>query len=495
MDVLRCAIALVAMALAAPAAWAQVTVALPTQPPASTPPRSVDETWRRATPIATQPIAVAAAPPATAAATPAASPPAPAPTAAAATAPAAGTAAELAPVTSAPLRPRAKVTQGPAALPNDAGQVWREYDISPYTLRSTATARPEQAIVDWILRETGYETWHGDPLAILSASPRALRVYHTPETQAIVADIVDRFVSSEAESQAFALRLITMDHPNWRARAASMLRSVPVQTQGLQAWLAHREDAALLLAELRRRSDYREYGSQHVLVNNGQTSVINFGTPRSYVRQVLLQPQAWPGFQAEPGQFDEGYSLEFSPLMALDGRTIDAVVKVGIDQLEKLVPVMIDVPTPAAPRQRTRIDVPQTVQYRMHERFRWPADEVLIVALGVVPSPVSTPDTVLGLPLPLPATPDRAELLLVVESKGRVAAAVGAGLSPPGVVPAGASPMGGLPAYPAVAAPAAAGVPPAAVAPAAPVGSLPPPATAPAPGAPAASVPAATIPR
>src|SRR5689334_17302209 len=66
-----------------------------------------------------------------------------------------------------PRTPIAKVTSGNGALPNDAGQVWREYDITPYTLRVTTTTRPEQAIVDWILRETGYEAWHSDPVGIL----------------------------------------------------------------------------------------------------------------------------------------------------------------------------------------------------------------------------------------------------------------------------------------------------------------------------------------
>ena len=94
---------------------------------------------------------------------------------------------------------RARVTKGSGALPQDQGQVWREYDIRPYTLRVTTTARPEQAIVDWILRETGYEAWHSDPVGLLSANRETLRVYHTPEMQAIVADIVDRFVNSAAE--------------------------------------------------------------------------------------------------------------------------------------------------------------------------------------------------------------------------------------------------------------------------------------------------------
>ena len=42
----------------------------------------------------------------------------------------------------------AQVTKGAGTLPNDHGQVWREYDITPYTIRNTTTAHPEQAIVD-----------------------------------------------------------------------------------------------------------------------------------------------------------------------------------------------------------------------------------------------------------------------------------------------------------------------------------------------------------
>ncbi len=110
----------------------------------------------------------------------------------------------------------AKVTSGDGTLPSEHGQVWREYDISPYTHRVTSTNRPEQAIVDWILRETGYEAWHGEPVALLSASKRSLRVYHTPEMQATVTDIVQRFVDSEAETHAYSIRVVSLDTASWR---------------------------------------------------------------------------------------------------------------------------------------------------------------------------------------------------------------------------------------------------------------------------------------
>src|SRR6187399_1983546 len=93
----------------------------------------------------------------------------------------------LRPVSGDPSRtPIARVTKGPDSLPNDGGQEWRDYDISPYTARVTSTNRPEQAILDWILRETGYEAWHTQPLAVLNIDNHRLRVYHTPEMHGLV---------------------------------------------------------------------------------------------------------------------------------------------------------------------------------------------------------------------------------------------------------------------------------------------------------------------
>ncbi len=319
-----------------------------------------------------------------------------------------------------PRRSVARVTTGSGSLPNQHGQVWREYDISPYTARVTTTKRPEQAIVDWILRETGYEVWHSEPLGILSASPRTLRVYHTPEMQAVVAEIVDRFVASEAECQTFSLRVMTLENPNWRARAQSVLHAVPVQTPGVSAWLLQREDAAVLLAELQRHLDYREHSSPHLLVNNGQSTVVSMLRPRAYVHDVTLRPDICPGYEPHNGQIDEGFSLEFSPLLSLDRRLIDAAIKCNIDQVERLAPVVLEVPAPGYNRQRAKIEVPQMAQFRFHERFRWPVDQVLLLGLGIVPPPVPVDNqvTVGGLPLPLPASPARVDLLVMVESKG-----------------------------------------------------------------------------
>lgn len=324
---------------------------------------------------------------------------------------------------------RAQTGEGSGTLPNQHGQVWREYDIAPYTVRVTTTQRPEQALVDWILRETGYEVWHGEPLGILSATPRTLRVYHTPEMQQVVADLVDRFVGSEAETWQFSLRVITVDHPGWRMRVQRLLRPVTVQTPGVGAWLLQREDVALLMTELQRRTDYREHTSPLLQVANGQSTVVSAMRSRPYIRDILLRPDVWQGFEPQGGAVDEGFLLEFSPLLTSDRQLLDGVIKCNIDQVEKMIPVELEAPTATAPRQRTPVEVPQVTHFRFHERFRWPVGQALLVGMGVVPLPVpvdaKATQLVPGISLPLPKSPPRAELLVLIEAKGPVASVAG----------------------------------------------------------------------
>jgi hypothetical protein len=336
--------------------------------------------------------------------------------------------------------PIARSTAGPGSLPNDAGQVWRDYDISPYTTRVTATNRPEQAIVDWILRETGYEAWHGETVAVLTADRRTLHAYHTPDVQAVVAEMVDRFVNTEAESHGFNIRILSVGNPNWRSKAQRVLRPVAAQSQGVQAWLLAKEDAALLVADVSRRNDFREYGTPQLLVNNGQSTVVSAIRPKTFIRDVLYRGDVWPGFEPQMAQVDEGFSLEFSPLVSLDGQMIDAVVKCNVDQIEKMIPVNLDVPTQNAPRQRTKVEVPQMIGCRLQERFRFPADQVLLISLGVVATP--TPAANNGLPsgIPLISSNTRADLLVLVESKGKASSSA----PPPQAVPPTATRGGSL---------------------------------------------------
>lgn len=314
-----------------------------------------------------------------------------------------------------------RVRQGGGTLPRDHGQIWREYDISPYTARVTTTAKPEQAIVDWIIRETGTELWFSEPFGLLSASRDTVRVYHVPQVHDVVKQVIDRFVGSNADAYEFSIRLVTVNKPNWRARAHRMLQPVNVQSPGIQAWLLAKEDAAVLFTELQKRTDFRQHNSANLRIHNGQAGSLAQLRPKNHVKNVHLRTDVWPGYQVEMGQIEEGYTLEISPLTSLDGKIVDAVIKAHVDQVEKLVPVKIDVPTQLDPRQQVEIQVPQMVSWRVHERFRWPTDKVLLVSCGVVAKPAAGQKTALGIPNPFFGSPPRADALMLLESKGKAA--------------------------------------------------------------------------
>ena len=317
-----------------------------------------------------------------------------------------------------------RVTNGSGTLPNSAGQVWREYDIRPYTSHVSTTDNPEQAIIDWILRDTGTDVWFGEPLGILSATHDTLRVYHTPEMQRVVGGIVDRFVGCAGEAHLFGIRVMSIGSPNWRARSIIAMQPVEVQTPGVEAWLVSKEDAAVFVSELSRRSDYREFNSPSLAIQNGQTHEITRSRPQTYAQSVAVRPGVGAGYELIMGQVEEGYSVQLSPLLSVDEELVDAVLKVDIHQIERMIPVTLDLPvSPGAPRQRVQIQVPQVVSWRLHERFRWPTSQVLIVSCGMVAAPAGS-NHPLSLTNILSSGSSRADVILVIDSKGAARDAV-----------------------------------------------------------------------
>ncbi len=324
-----------------------------------------------------------------------------------------------------PIRPTSAIeptaAQLPAArLPNTHGQVWRQYDLRPFTAQVQWSARPEQIVIDWVLRLTGYEAWHGEVPAMLGADRQTLWAYHTPEVQQLVADTVARFTAPEARKHIFGLHVITLSKPNWRVLLHRAAQPVPVQSQGVQAWVLRREDAALIYGQLSHRQDFREHTSPHLLVENGQPYTLTRTRPRNYVQDVQIKTDSLPGFEVVGGRIEEGFSLEVAPLVSRDGKTVDVIIKCHVDQLERLHPVVLPVDVASGSKQRVKVDVPQVCQCRLQEQFRWPEDRVLVVCLGRVPMPnhLETPLVPLTLTAPRPA---RADLIIWIECRRRPA--------------------------------------------------------------------------
>ncbi len=318
---------------------------------------------------------------------------------------------------------------GRKELPSANGQQWVEYDIRAYTQNLKNVERPQQVILDWIIRETGTDVWFNEPMGILNADRSTLSVYHNSEMQKKVSQVYEKFVNGLTEPQVFGLRLITIGNPNWRTKSTGLMRSAPVETPGVQAWLMPKENAAIFLAQLRTRIDVRELQAVNISMVNGQSQTLEQLRSRNYLREY--QPNtssAWPPYTPVSDEIQEGYKLQVSPLMSLDGRSIDMMLKCDIDQVERLNNVSIDLQMPASQAQSVQIDVPQVVSWRLHERFRWPADQVLLLSCGVVAAPAAqvnntllsgNPPTLFGLNKILPApSGQRTDALFLIEYRG-----------------------------------------------------------------------------
>lgn len=282
-----------------------------------------------------------------------------------------------------------KVTRTFEKLPNSAGQVWREYDITPYTSELPNTDRPQQAVIDWILKDTGTQLWFNEPFGILSADQKRVMVYHTPEIHRAVRAIIDRFNRTRAQAQVFEVNLVTVKNPNWRSQAYPVLQPVEIRSPGIEAWMVSKENAAILQSQLARRGDFKRHSGGRVASPDGQTFVLEKSNPVSFIQALEWVPDQVPNYRPKTETINEGYRLALSCLTSLDNRTIEAIIDCDVDQVEKLTPVKIDLPAPGGGLTQMDLNIPQLVSWRVNERVRWPSDQVLLLSCGIVADPES----------------------------------------------------------------------------------------------------------
>ncbi len=337
-------------------------------------------------------------------------------------------------------------------LPKDAGQYWVEYDLKPYTMALKGVDRPQQAVIDWIIRETGSDLWFQEPVGVLTADRSTLRVYHNAGMQKVVAQVYERFVNGINEPQVYSLRLITIGNPNWRSKALPLMRSAAARSPGVSAWLMPKENGAIVMAQLRQRQDVRELQSVDLRLVQGQTQVIEQMRPRNYLREYAPNTtSAWPPLTPTYGEVQEGYRMVFSPLLSLDGSTMDMMLKCQVDQVEKMNAVPLEVPGAGGAYQ---VEVPQMITWQMAERFKWPTDHVLILSCGVIAPPVVNAQSTLltggagglfGINRILPDLSfQKQDAILVVEYRGSASTQLVPGGIAAGGIPAGGVAAGGV---------------------------------------------------
>ena len=270
----------------------------------------------------------------------------------------------------------------------DEGQVWREFDIRSYTLRVASTSRPQQAIIDWIFRETGSAVWHGGIPAVLSADRSTLRVYHVPSIQNKVADIVGRFTEEGAEPWAIDVNILGIKNPDWRKGTLPMMTPLLGSQHGVQVWLMEREDVSLLREKLSKRRDYRLHRVDHMPVYSGQAQTLRLTRPKRFVRDIERGDFSGKTYRPVMDQIEEGLVLELTSLKSSDGNSLDVTSKFHLSQVDSLRSVEVDIPISSGTRSVATVQVPQVIQQHFEEEFTWPVGKVLVLSFGMTGSPI-----------------------------------------------------------------------------------------------------------
>ena len=284
----------------------------------------------------------------------------------------------------------AKISATMEKIPQESGQLWREYDITPYTQGRNfppGVIPPEQMLVDWILRKTGTTQWHTTPFGILTADSEKLYVYHTKEMQLIVADIVDRFVCPQLWNEACTLRIVSTARPDWLSRGHAQLKPIPIATQGVQGWILEKTAAQSLLQELSRRGDFKELIPPQFPLSHGIQHTVVAKKQRAYLRDVQANPSVLNGYAEDRVTVEEGIGLSLTPLAMLDGQHMAAAIKLDIVQIERMFATTIEIATATNSRQRVQIESPQMAYFKLDEVVGFPKSRVLLLDLGAVPLP------------------------------------------------------------------------------------------------------------
>ena len=300
---------------------------------------------------------------------------------------------------------------GKAQLPQQ-GQIWKEYNIRPYTQGVTNTSRPEQAIMDAILRQTGHQVWCGAVPGLLSVNENMIHVYHTPEIQEQVEAIVRQYLLSGNRTITWQFRVMTVNSPNWRVQAFPFLRAAETQSPGSAAWILNISDTPNLIRILQDRYGFQQVNSPMVTVHNGQPVTVNLTHPRQYTRGVYPDPNGG-GMRTANGLVESGCKLEFTPLVTGADRIVDALVQVHIDNLERVYDVNLPLNySRRGANNSAKIQTPRIDQFRFQERFMWAADRALLISVGITPSPIPERGSYApGLPV---LGADRVETLILI---------------------------------------------------------------------------------
>ncbi|MBE6425817.1 MAG: hypothetical protein E7029_07525 [Planctomycetaceae bacterium] len=305
------------------------------------------------------------------------------------------------------------LAQTQTGLPNQHGQIWREYDISAYTAHFPQMSRPEAAVMDWILMETGFEVWHSEIPAMLNVTRNSVNVYHVPQVQLQVENVVQRFTGIDPVSHHFRVWIFTVNTPYWRQKIGNRMTPVPSFSMGSQAWTIRPDDFRVVMDILEDSPGFVNHTVETKAVPNGQRMELKWVRTRRYARNFQMEDPEAGGLKTEEALLDDGFTFELMPLLSADGGLVDAQIKFQINHLDRFFPMNISSMTRSG-RETEKIEVPLIGQFRFRERYRWNTEKFFLLSPGLTPPLTSTGE---GNSLNLLNTTQRVETLILIETR------------------------------------------------------------------------------
>jgi hypothetical protein len=304
----------------------------------------------------------------------------------------------------------------PAPFSPEPGFQWRRYPITRYTKAASGQANPQKAIIDWIFKRTGLPEWHGDKVAVLSASKTELRAYNSPEILKQVDEIVERFTNATEDVLSVHVQFIAAVDTRWRYSVFSRLTFVGSGPQGQQIWTMRLEDAALVLSQMQVQQGFRKLADQRVEMINGQTLTIKTSEPRNYAAGLQRDGAVGTGYQPKADKLEESIVLKLSPLLNFDGDALDAMIDLTINTVRSFHRTKVIAPRDVGPSEMS-VDIPECSQTHLDQTVKnWPLGQTLVISGGIHPGVLDKKGGWFNLQIP-GTYPTGTEVLVILDAE------------------------------------------------------------------------------
>jgi hypothetical protein len=304
----------------------------------------------------------------------------------------------------------------PAGVPSEAGHKFQTFDISRYTGLDHSQSNPQNALLEWVFRRTTSAPWHGDKLAILSASRTKVRAYNEPKYLEQTAEVIERFVNAESDFLSIRVQFVAAVDTRWRYAVYSQLTPVASGPQGQQVWTLKAQEAALVMAQMRISQGFRPLTDQKVEMINGQTLTVKTSELRGYTGGMQRESAVGLGYQPKAEQLEEGVTLRLSPLLNFDGDAIEAAIDLTANTVKSLHRTRIIAPREIGPAEIT-LDVPEVTSSRLNTILKdWPLGQTLLISAGIQPGILQNKGGFMNLRIP-GTVPSGTELLVFLDAE------------------------------------------------------------------------------